>query len=505
MIPVPPSYLRDRQKAAFVSVFEGLRIRRQGSMLVSVPTGVGKTMLSLAVSFEFRRVLFLVHRRELLTQTLSTYGRLGGVRGVDGGVVGGVERNEAHLVVMMVQTLARRLREFSPVEFDLVVCDEAHHAVARDWRVVLEYFLPELHLGLSATPERLDGRALSDLYPSLAYFMTVREAVSEGLLVSPTVIEVGSRVDLSRVKRSRGDFNAGALERAVNVRERNELVLRSFVEFADGRGRAVGFTAGVSHARDLAELFSDAGIPAVSVAGSDSDRVERLRALDSGAARVVFNSMLLTEGWDDPLVDTVLMCRPTQSKALYVQAVGRGLRLSEGKVDCLVIDFTDASRKHRLVNVWDFWGVRLASRVERPTNLLELEERIRAQVNPVTGSFEVVTELIDVLSPPPDVHPEVDAAFGMMRGPASDTQLRTLAELGFDVSVGWSRAEASELIGGSPPSLRQKQLLLALGYDVITVDWSRAQATAAIKLAQSRGVTPDWNQLRLFNLKPDGK
>lgn len=492
-LPVPPGYLRDRQKAAFRSVFEALRFRGQGSLLVSVPTGVGKTILSLAIAMEFPRVLFLVHRRELLRQTLATFARLGGEGGVDGGTT---PHKDAKLVVMMIQTLSKRIRDFDPLEFDLVVCDEAHHAVAKDWRTVLEYFIPVLHLGLSATPERLDGRALSDLYPSIAYFMTVREAVSEGLLVPPTVLEVSSRLDLSGVKRTGGDFNQRALERAINTHERNELVLKSFQKHALHRKKAVGFTAGVTHARALAELFTGAGIPAISIAGEDTDREHRLNALESGSVRVGFNSMLLTEGWDDPVVDTVLMCRPTQSKSLYVQAVGRGLRLHANKSDCLVIDFTDASRKHRLVNVWDFWGVKLAGRTVQPTNLLELEERIRTVADASGLPFEVVTSTVDVLLPPPDVDPLVDASFGMMRGPASESQLRALSELGFDPTVGWSRAEASELIGAAEPSVRQKRLLLALGFDVITEHWSRAQATVAIKSAVTAGVKPDWARVR---------
>src|SRR5690554_726166 len=242
--PTPPEHLRPRQKEAFKAVFENL-VKGIDSMLVALPTGVGKTHLALAVAEEFERVLFLVHRTELLQQTIASYRAAYGARPVatiaagDRGAVMG-----AHLTVGMIQTVAGRLDRYRPTLFDLVIVDEAHHAMAREWRTVIEHFKPALHLGLSATPERQDGAPLSHLYSVLAYHMTVADAVREGALVEPVALEVQTGTDLSRVKRSRGDYDAAELQRTLNTPQRNRLILDTFLKHGRGR-KAVAFTAGV--------------------------------------------------------------------------------------------------------------------------------------------------------------------------------------------------------------------------------------------------------------------
>lgn len=700
--PAPPEHLRPRQKAAYRAVFDNL-VKGIDSMLVALPTGVGKTHLALAVAEEFERVLFLVHRTELLQQTIASYRAAYGARPVatiaagDRGAVMG-----AHLTVGMIQTVAGRLDRYRPTLFDLVIVDEAHHAMAREWRTVIEHFKPALHLGLSATPERQDGAPLSHLYSVLAYHMTVADAVREGALVEPVALEVQTGTDLSRVKRSRGDYDAAELQRTLNTPQRNRLILDTFLKHGRGR-KAVAFTAGVKHAQDLARLFDRAGVPAVAVAGADKDRREKLDALAEGRYRVAFNAMLLcldaetevltrdgwrgvndiderdevanwhadtglitfhrpreivrrargagermvvldapgrgarvteghwmvhrgadggwvktrardlvgreveypvsghleaghelrvsraaaealrsrageapldrrhldaiqavaavsgddavltgrrpgglryragvttakgalrfedgwreetvwcvktetrnivtrrrgavtimgnTEGWDDPSVDCVLMCRPTQSKPLYVQAVGRGLRLKPGKKDCLIIDFSDSSRTHRLVTVWDFWGSRRRRALSEPTNLHRDGERGAVQLpEDSPWSLEAYLELVDVLEPPPLIDEFVLGAFKWHHEPATAKQLRMLADLGYDTDparVDWTKGQASAVIGREPASAAQVRLLVALGYDAVGRAWTRNEATRAIERAKQGGREPDWSLL----------
>ena len=890
-MPQPPAYLRPRQKEAFKAVFGNLA-KGIDSMLVALPTGVGKTHLALAIAQQFEHVLFLVHRGELLKQTLGSY--------IDGGYTGKTTSitarsrkpaPDAHLTVGMIQTLAGRLDQYPPSRYDLVITDEAHHAMAKEWRTVIEHFTPTLNLGLSATPERQDGAPLSHLYPLLAYHMTVSDAVKEGALVDPVALEVQTGIDLSGIKRSRGDYDQAELQSALNTPERNDLILKTFLKNCRGR-KTVAFTAGVQHAKDLAKTFNNAGIPSVSIAGSDSDREKKLDDLAADKYMVVFNAMLLcldeetevltsqgwvgidamtpqhqvanwhmgdgaitfhpprdivrrergsdermvvletrnrsirvteghwmihragpdgqwkkdhardlvgrmkhlpvsghadplslavpqepgcsasdykrrlrsnayhlrklngfgledsrveakkrldarlslrrkdpqeisldecrfigfwvgdgsrtelqsggieyfiaqshrypaiiewfdrliarmgidvarrelppahnghpdgsvrwsfargtgfgsqrrnglyalepyldksgtpylwaftqeqfhafleglwiadgdhgdscepptsllisntnkdlldtiqaiaatrgymgrivlahnhlhnsnharcwrlrliprqyhamtkytlqfedgwrrervwcvktetrniitrrrgtvtivgnTEGWDDPSVDCVLMCRPTQSKPLYVQAVGRGLRLKEGKKDCLIIDFHDSSSKHRLATVWDFWGSKVKRKLDKPAKLREEVERLERNLDEQAKDWNIETYLakVDVLEPPPDIDEFVLGAFKWHHEPASDKQLAMLADYGYDTDprrVDWTKGQSSAVIGREDASEKQCRLLLALGFDAIGHRWTRTEASRAIERAKEKGVKPDWS------------
>jgi superfamily II DNA or RNA helicase len=499
-LPTPPAFLRPRQKAAYNAVFQNLA-RGIDSQLVALPTGMGKTKTGLAIAHDFERVLFLVHRGELLEQTVRAYGETPGARST--ALISARSRAKpeaAHVTVGMIQTLRGRLEQFDRNAFDLLIVDEAHHAAAKEWRITIEHFLPELRLGLSATPERLDGAPLSNLFSMLAYTCGIREAVQEGALVTPIAMEVQTGVDLSGVKRTAGDFNAGQLQSALNTPPRNRLILRTFVAHARER-KAIAFTAGVQHARDLAKLFGDAGISACAIAGDDKDRREKLDGLRTGRYQVAFNAMLLTEGYDDPTVDAVLMCRPTQSAGLYTQAVGRGLRLNgPDKRDCLIIDYHDASRTHRLASVWDFWGARAKKRLNGPTDLREATERFEADLQAASEHYRINEYLqrVDVLEPPPDIDPFVLGAYAWHTKPATEKQLATLTELGYDTGseIDWTRGQASAVIGKERASDSQLSLLLALGYDTVAYGWTRDEATRAIDAAKSKGKEPDWTIVR---------
>lgn len=497
--PTPPEHLRPRQKEAFKAVFENLA-KGIDSMLVALPTGVGKTHLAIAVAHQFNHVLFLVHRTELLKQTIASYHAAGNQRSI--ATITSASRAvapDAHFTVGMIQTLAGRLGQYPPGRFDLVIVDEAHHAMAREWRTVIEHFNPELHLGLSATPERQDGAPLSHLYSVLAYHMSVADAVREGALVEPIAMEVQTGTDLSKVKRSRGDYDAGELQTALNTPERNKLILDTFLKHGKGR-KAVAFTAGVNHAKELERLFTKAGIPSIAISGADKDREEKLKDLEDGKYLVGFNALLLTEGWDDPSVDCVLMCRPTQSKPLYVQAVGRGLRLKPGKKDCLIIDFSDASRTHRLVSIWDFWGSRVKRSLKDPTNLPREADRKDVELEPGGNwSLQAYLELVNLLEPPPLIDEFVLGAFKWHHEPATEKQIRMLADLGYDVDPGrvdWTKGQASAVIGREPASDSQVRLLIALGFDAVGRRWTRNEASRAIAQAQEKGRKPDWSVLK---------
>lgn len=500
-LPTPPDYLKPRQAEAFDSVFN--RLEKWGGtsrQLVALPTGVGKTVLALAIARQFEKTLFLVHRQELLDQTLQTYGRY--YDEPVGIIWGGNNDIGERLTVGMIQTLYSRLHLFGEGLFDCVVIDEAHHASARTWAEVAEHFKPILRLGLSATPERNDGAPLTNLFDDISYQMSVKDAVKENYLVEPLAMTVTSDVQLDSVGTVAGDFNQKQLAQAVNTRTRNIAAAEAFKENGKGR-RAVGFTVDIAHAQDAAETFEECGVVAQAVWGNDPDRAYKLEAHKGGEFDVLFNALVLTEGYDDPSVDAIINMRPTKSKSLYTQMVGRGLRLFDGKDDCLILDVTDASNRHRLINVWDFWGIKLKAKIDSPTPLSIAETEAKEDLAPAVEMFDYVTgralnieaylERVDLFNPPPPVDRPDLWTQGWHHDDATEKQLMLLEKEGFDIyETMWTKGQAAHVIGALPPTNKQRKLLLALGFDVVGRDWTRDEASAAFKVAEKHGYEPNW-------------
>lgn len=489
--PDAPSNLRPRQVEAFNAVFDHLS-RGITKQLVMLPTGVGKTYLALATALQFERALFLVHRSELLEQTLASYGKVADRR--NAGIIWGAKSAIGkHLTVAMVQTVYGRLMRLPPDLFPLIILDEAHHGMAKQWKDVLEHFKPLLRLGLSATPERLDGAPLSNLFDVISYQMTVRDAVREKALVRPKAMQVRTNIILDGIAKTSGDFNQKQLQKAINTKERNRIILDTYVKHGENR-KSVAFTSGVQHARELETVFNKHGIRSISVAGNDPDREERVKAFERGEYQVIMNASLLTEGWDDPTIEAVLMCRPTQSRSLYMQAVGRGLRLHPGKTDCLILDFSDSSHRHRLVGPFDFFGARKRGTLDEPTDLEEAVNDFERTLDELRGTWRVETylEMVDILQPPPDIDPFVLGTYRWHHQPATDKQLAAIRKLGYDTSLDWTRGQASAVIGREPASQQQLKLLLAMGFDTLGYDWTRNEASAALDKAKQQGKKPDW-------------
>ena len=492
-VPPPDPRLRPHQVEAYEAVFEYLTKRGMDRQLVAIPTGAGKTYLSVAIARAFKRALFVVPRQELLHQARTAYAEL--TPGAAAGVIWGKQHEIGeHFTVATIQSLHGRLHRLHPDAFDLLLIDEAHHAAARQWRDALDHFHPELLLGLSATPERLDGAPLSNWFDVISYQMTVKQAVQRKILVPPRALEVRTGIDLDGVTRHHGRFDEAELTRTINTPERNRLVVRAYLQHGENRP-ALAFTAGIEHAEALAEAFRDAGVAADSVAGTDSDRSERVARFERGETRVLANAQLLTEGYDFPPVACVLMTRPTESRALFTQAVGRALRLAPDKTDALLIDFHDSSRRYRAVSCWDFWGSRRrATSLKEPVDLLERDERHERQLEGLSGEWnlELYANLLDVLTPPPDLDAIVVGAARWHAQPASEKQLASLGALGYDTALDWTRGQAAAVIGEQPITNDQRTLLLAYGFDTIGYEWTRGTASRAIDAAKAAGKVPDW-------------
>lgn len=508
-VPAPPSNLRPHQKAAYKRIFEHLE-RDNTTQMCVLPTGAGKTYLAVAIAQAFNRVLFVVPRQELLHQAKQSYANL-----YDPNKVGTIwqdqfDHADKHFTVAMVQSLGRHFKQntIDPYSKDLVILDEAHHSAAREWRQVAEYFHPRLLLGLSATPERLDGLPLNDIFSVISYSMDIRDAVKQGILVPPIAVQIETNEDLGNLPTGNSAKEQAELQRAVNTRRRNKIILNSYLQYGQNR-KTIGFTAGVKHAEALAKLFNKHGIPSISVAGAHKDRAERISKFENGHYQVIFNDALLSEGYDHPPVEAVMMCRPTQSRALYTQCVGRGLRLSPetGKQDCLIMDFHDTSARMRLVGIWDFWGnkrkPRNRNRLRKPLNLFEHDEDDAAQHAEIAQNWNLETYLthIDVLQPPPEIDEFVLGRHQWHFSPASDKQLQKLAQLGYDITLDWTKGQASSVISQEPATDNQLKLLLALGYDVIDYKWTKPAASKAINQAREEGKKPDWKLYASFQRK----
>lgn len=353
--------LRPYQVEAIEAVRTAAKAGRR-RIIIHLPTGVGKTLTALSMAKAAldrgNRVLWLAHRNELITQPIRAATLLG-IPDASVGVVK-AERDEYDrgLVFATVQSATWRLDRLLARTFPLVIVDEAHHASASSWERILKA-IPETSvvIGLTATPDRGDGLPLDEQFPGgVAYSLPLPLAVRQGWLVDfrAEVVELAG-LDLDDVKRDRGDFQAGDLARAMEGVDAPKAIAEAYVrlgtvvsEHGVRRRRALVFTPTVAFAEQTAQALRDAGVRAVAVSG-DTDPEERasvIRRFASGEIEAVANAALWTEGFDEPSVECIVVARPTKSKSLYLQMVGRGLRRSPGKRDCLVIDLAGSSKRH---------------------------------------------------------------------------------------------------------------------------------------------------------------
>lgn len=332
--------LRDYQREAIDAT---LRVLAQGapSALIVLPTGGGKTLVMVGLIQRLRRpTLLLAHRRELVAQAVA---RLQWAFPADHiGVWSGRTRQLRPITVASVGALhARVLTAIPPEQFAVILTDEAHHAVAASYRRVYAHFSRAVRIGVTATPERADGRRLGTVFQRLAYYRSIPWMIERGYLVPVQAKRVAVPVDWSTVPVVRGDYADRPLARLLDTPEYNAAIVHAYRTWAVGR-KAMVFVASVAQAHHVAAAFQAAGVAAAAVDGAMPpalrDQVVR-RFSVQGDLRVLVNCALLTEGFDEPSCDAVLVARPTLSAALYLQMVGRGLRKFPGKRDCLILDF----------------------------------------------------------------------------------------------------------------------------------------------------------------------
>ncbi len=376
---------------------EARGVRRQ---LGVAATGLGKTIVFCALAQQRgRRTLVLVHRDELVRQAVAKMREVW--PGVDVGVVKAKE-NEVHadVVVASVQTLSRatRLAQLTGA-FDLVIVDEAHHTAADTYRRILDAVGAgtdngPLLLGVTATPDRGDGKGLDDLFDEITWVYDILWGIRSGYLCDVRGLRVTvDALDLSGVRMNRGDYDAGQAGQAMTDADAPAVIVRAWQQHASDRQTLV-FTPTVALAEEVALAFKHAGVRAECVSGGTplDDRRAILASYAAERTQVLVNCAVLTEGYDNPRTDCVVVARPTKSRALFTQMIGRGTRKHPAKADLLVLDVVGATGLHSLVTVPSLFGVDpdewpemhngtgiLTDVMERHEHQLVLQGKLRAE------------------------------------------------------------------------------------------------------------------------------
>lgn len=342
--------LRPYQEEARQAVIDKWANGDKKTLLV-LPTGCGKTIVFAKISEDCvrsgDRVLILAHRGELLDQAADKIKKSTGLCCATEKAEESCLGSWYRITVGSVQTLMRqsRLERFAPDYFNTIIIDEAHHSISDSYQRILQYFSEAKVLGVTATPDRGDMKNLGSVFESLAYEYSLPQAIREGYLSPIKALTVPLEMDLTSVGIQSGDFKAGDLGNALDPYL--EQIADEMWKVCKNR-KTVVFLPLVKTSQKFRDILNLHGFQAAEVNGESHDREEILSDFDNGKYNVLCNSMLLTEGWDCPSVDCIVVLRPTKVRSLYSQMVGRGTRLFPGKSHLLLLDFLWHTERHEL-------------------------------------------------------------------------------------------------------------------------------------------------------------
>lgn len=443
--------------------------------LLVLPTGCGKTIVFAKITEDMvrkgKRVLILAHRGELLEQAADKIYKSTGLKTA-------LEKAEStcigqwyRITVGSVQSMMRmdRLSNFPTDYFDTIIVDEAHHCISDSYQRVLQYFDAADVLGVTATPDRGDMRNLGEYFQSLAYEYTLPKAIKEGYLCPIKALTIPLKLDISHVTMQSGDFKAGDIATALDPYL--EQIADEMLKYCKER-KTVIFLPLIATSQKFAELLRVKGFKAAEVNGESSDRANILEAFDRGDYNVLCNSMLLTEGWDCPSVDCIIVLRPTKIRSLYSQMIGRGTRLSPetGKDHLLLLDFLWHTERHELCHPAhlicenDEVARKLTENLEAAAGMepQDLEEAERKASEDVIASREEALakklaemkrkkkKLVDPLQFEMSIQAEDLAsyvpAFGWEAAPPSEAQVKALEKAGILPDEIENAGKASKLL-----------------------------------------------------------
>ena len=469
--------LRPYQEAARQAIHTQWNSGVQRTLLV-LPTGTGKTIVFAAVVEDAvsagRRVLILAHRGELLDQAADKIRR-------STGLASAVEKAESsclgswyRVVVGSVQSLQRpqRLEQFPHDYFGTIVIDEAHHAITDGYRRVLDWFPEADVLGVTATPDRGDMRNLGEVFGSLAYEYKLTEAIRDGFLCRILAQTLPLKLDISTVGMSGGDYAVGELGGALDPYL--DQIAAEMQKHCPDR-KTVVFLPLIKTSQKFRDILNDHGFRAAEVNGQSTDRAEVLADFEAGKYNVLCNSMLLTEGWDCPSVDCVVVLRPTKVRSLYSQMVGRGTRLFPGKKDLLLLDFLWLTDRHELC---------------RPADLICEDAAVAKQMSDNLAAAGCPEDIEDAAQQAgADVVAQREEALAKQLAEQRRKRARLVDPLQYEMSI-----QAEDLTGyvpafgweSSPPTAEQLTALEKLGIQPDGVDSAGKAGLLLDRLAKRR-------------------
>lgn len=472
--------------------------------LLVLPTGCGKTVVfNMIANQRPGKTLILAHRDELIEQARDKYFKM---FGDNPGKIKAMENDIRPVTVGSVQTMCRR--DYSG-KFDTVIVDEAHHAISPSYKAVLDQFPEAKVLGVTATPDRGDKKSLARYFDGIAYEYKLKTAVSEGYLVPIMAKTIPLEIDMTQVKVSLGDFEVGSI--AETLEPYLPKIAESIRVHASAR-KTVVFCPLISIAQELAGMIPGAK----EVNGNSQDRKEVLEWFDqAGPGAVLCNAMLLTEGWDCPSCNCVVVLRPTKIRSLYCQMVGRGTRLHPGKDNLLILDFLWLTHKHNLCRPAslvsdsdedietvvkkskdeeiDLFEAASDAEEARRTALAEQLRKQQRKKSQLINPLELFSVLDDIGLA------DYEPTFRWERDDATEKQVRALQSFGIDaegITKGYACAIMDRLItrrSNNLASVKQVKCLRQHGYDPI--DWTFDQAARKISALAAAG----WKRWKLHD------
>lgn len=379
---------RPAQKEA-LEALETTVAEQYDKALVVMATGLGKTYLAAFFAKKFNKVLFIAHREEILKQAKASFEK---VLKKQGGLYYGLEKNFEHdMLFASIFTLSiqEHLQQFRKDEFDLIIIDEFHHAAAKSYQKIIDYFEPKFLLGLTATPERTDGRDVFALCDgNVAYEITFIDAIQRGWLTPFKYYGVKDDIDYSKIRWLGQRYDQQQLLVEQLNKERAEKIFKEWMKYK--QTRSLGFCSSIEQAEFLANYFREQGIEAISLTSNTQDisRQEAIQKLELREIEIIFTVDLFNEGVDIPSVDTLLFARPTESLVVFTQQIGRGLRKYVSKDVCVIIDLI-GNYRHADIKLQVFQASSVSAVAESTTKLIPKV--------PENCKIHLETEVIDLL------------------------------------------------------------------------------------------------------------
>ena len=324
--------------------------------IIVLPTGTGKTFLSAFDAKKFNgRTLFLVHRLDILSQSKDAFEKVW--PNAKTGLLTGEARENVHdsrVLFCSKDTLKSHesLNLFKPDEFDYIIIDEVHHGQAPSYHAIIKYFNPKFMLGMTATPDRMDRKDIFELFDySKIFEYTLNEAIENGFLVPYTYYGLKDNIDYSKIRYNGQKYNVQDLDKHLIIEKRNQKILEEYLKKGNGN-KAIGFCCSITHALRMADFFVANGIPAMAITSESVDREQKIQDFRDNKYAVAFTVDLFNEGIDFPDVRVLLFVRPTESKTVFMQQLGRGLRLCSGKDRVVILDFIGNYKKANKIRAY---------------------------------------------------------------------------------------------------------------------------------------------------------